>query len=84
MSRTTSASRYDTLVGHIERGIEWFTLTRSADGNLHFRIEAHWQRGELPNWWSRLGFALLARRYQRMWHRQAHRRLWLLAHFGTG
>jgi uncharacterized protein (UPF0548 family) len=75
--------RYDTLDGHIERGVEWFLLTRGAGGEIRFRIEARWQRGELPNWWSRIGFALLARHYQRRWHRQAHRRLSLFAHYGS-
>jgi uncharacterized protein (UPF0548 family) len=75
--------RYDTLDGHIERGVEWFLLTKDAKGDIRFRIEARWQRGELPNWWSRLGFILLARRYQRRWHRQAHQRVSMLAHYGT-
>lgn len=75
--------RYDTLDGHIERGIEWFLLTKAPDGAIRFRIEARWQRGELPNWWSRIGFLLLAGHYQRRWHRQAHRRMSLLAHYGS-
>lgn len=75
--------RYDTLEGHIERGIEWFLLTEEADGGIRFRIEARWQRGDLPNWWSRLGFMLLSGYYQRRWHRQAHHRLSLLAHYGS-
>ncbi len=74
--------RYDTLEGHIERGFEWFLLTRDANGDIRFRIEARWQPGDLPNWWSRLGFALLAERYQRRWHIRAHRRLALLACHG--
>ena len=75
--------RYDTLTGHIERGVEWFVLTKDDRGDIRFRIEARWQRGELPNWWSRIGFQLLARRYQRRWHRQAHRRMSLLAYYGS-
>jgi uncharacterized protein (UPF0548 family) len=75
--------RYDTLEGHIERGVEWFLLTKNEAGEIRFRIEARWQRGELPNWWSRLGFILLAGHYQRRWHRQAHRRMSLLAHYGS-
>lgn len=75
--------RYDTLEGHIERGMEWFLLTRDADGAIRFRIEARWQRGEMPNWWSRLGFRVLSGYYQRLWHRRAHNRLSLLAHFGS-
>jgi uncharacterized protein (UPF0548 family) len=75
--------RYDTLQGHIERGVEWFLLTRDEQGEIRFRIEARWQRGDLPNWWSRLGFVLLAGHYQRRWHREAHRRLSVLAHDGS-
>jgi uncharacterized protein (UPF0548 family) len=75
--------RYDTLDGHIERGLEWFLLTRNADGEIRFRIEARWQRGNFPNWWSRLGFMILSGPYQRRWHRQAHRRLSRLAHYGS-
>jgi uncharacterized protein (UPF0548 family) len=75
--------RYDTLEGHIERGLEWFLLTKDERGDIRFRIEARWQRGRLPNWWSRVGFVLLAGYYQRRWHRQAHRRMSLLAHYGS-
>jgi uncharacterized protein (UPF0548 family) len=75
--------RYDTLEGHIERGAEWFLLTRNDGGELRFRIEARWQRGDLPNWWSRVGFVLLSGYFQRRWHRQAHRRMSLLAHYGS-
>ena len=53
--------RYDTLEGHIERGVEWFLLTKNEVGEIRFRIEARWQRGRLPNWWSRVGFVLLVR-----------------------
>jgi uncharacterized protein (UPF0548 family) len=80
---TVFGFRYDTLVGHIERGVEWFLITKSPTGEIRFRIEARWQRGELPNWWSEIGFTMLAGRYQRKWHRQAHRRLSLLAHYGS-
>jgi len=75
--------RYDTLEGHIERGVEWFLLTRDEEGRIRFRIEARWQKGEFPNWWSRLGFLLLSGYYQRKWHRRAHHRLSLLAHYGS-
>lgn len=68
--------RYDTLEGHIEAGWEWFVLEKEhATGALTLHIEATWRTGELPNWWSRLGFRLLARRYQRRWHERAHRRM---------
>lgn len=75
--------RYDTLVGHIERGVEWFLLSKNEQGEIRFRIEARWQHGDLPNWWSRLGFMVLSGPYQRRWHRQAHRRLSMLAHYGS-
>src|SRR5690242_8376863 len=52
--------RYDTLEGHIERGMEWFLLTKDADGAIRFRIEARWQTGDMPNWWSRAGFSVLS------------------------
>ncbi len=75
--------RYDTLEGHIESGLEWFLLTKSAEGDIRFRIEARWRKGNFPNWWSRVGFSLLSGPYQRHWHREAHRRLSLLAHYGS-
>jgi uncharacterized protein (UPF0548 family) len=75
--------RYDTLEGHIERGVEWFLITRDEAGDIRFRIEARWKYGQLPNWWSRLGFRLLSGYYQRRWHREAHRRLSLLAWYGS-
>jgi hypothetical protein len=66
----------ETLDGHIERGREWFLLEKDhATGWVYFRIEAAWLPGEFPNGWSRLGFHLLGRRYQRAWHRLAHLRL---------
>lgn len=65
--------RYDTLEGHIERGSEWFILTKDhASGVIRFRIQAVWQPGQFPNWWSRAGFALLGPLYQRIWHERAH------------
>ena len=68
--------RYDTLEGHIERGSEWFLLEQDRDGEvLRLRIEATWRRGDFPNWWSRLGFDLVGRRYQRRWHQRAHERM---------
>ena len=75
--------RYDTLEGHLERGIEWFLLTRDDHGDIRFRIEARWKKGEFPNWWSRVGFILLSGHYQRKWHRRAHQRLSLLAVHGS-
>jgi uncharacterized protein (UPF0548 family) len=75
--------RYDTLVGHIETGVEWFLLTKTSNGDIQFRIDALWRRGQFPNWWSEVGFNLLARRYQLAWHRQAQRRMSALAHQNT-
>jgi uncharacterized protein (UPF0548 family) len=75
--------RYDTLEGHIERGVEWFVITKDDRGSIRFRIEARWRDGQFPNWWSRLGFIVLSRHYQRKWHRQAHQRLSRLAHYGS-
>ncbi|MDX1421028.1 MAG: DUF1990 family protein [Rubricoccaceae bacterium] len=70
---TVYGFRYDTLDGHIERGAEWFTLTKAhRTGDLRFRIEAYWQPGQFPTWWSRLGFATLGPRYQKVWHHRAH------------
>jgi len=79
----TYGFRYDTLDGHIERGVEWFLLTRDDHGDIRFRIEARWQKGDFPNWWSRLGFMIVSGYYQRRWHREAHRRISLLAHYGS-
>jgi uncharacterized membrane protein/uncharacterized protein (UPF0548 family) len=68
--------RLDTLASHLERGSEWFMVTKDhRDGLVRFSIAARWEPGQFPNRWSRLGFALLARRYQRAWHRRAFRRL---------
>ena len=75
--------RYDTLTGHIERGVEWFVVTQDSQGRLRFRIEARWKGGDLPNWWSALGFELVSGRYQRKWHREAHRRMSRLVHEGA-
>ena len=80
--RSTFGFRYDTLEGHIEAGAEWFLLSKSHEtGEIRFRVHARWREGEFPNWWSRVGFALLAERYQRRWHRRAHGRLqYFMAH----
>jgi len=74
--RTVLAFRYDTLEGHIERGGEWFVLTKDhPSGAVEFRIEATWRPGTFPNWWSRVGFTLVGARFQRAWHRLAYLRL---------
>jgi uncharacterized protein (UPF0548 family) len=68
--------RVDTLPPHLERGSEWFVVTKDhRDGHVRLSITALWEPGQFPNRWSRLGFALLARRYQRAWHRRAFRRV---------
>lgn len=73
---TVYAFRYDTLEGHMEVGSEWFTLTkRHKTGEVWFRISASWKPGKFPNWWSELGFHVLAHRYQLAWHRLAYLRL---------
>lgn len=73
---TVHGFRYDTLQGHVESGWEWFLLTKShATGEVRFRIEADWRPGDFPNAWSRLGFKLVGRHYQRRWTRLAHQRL---------
>lgn len=73
---STYGFRYDTLEGHIESGSEWFLLEKDhGSGRLTFVIEASWRPGDFPNWWSRVGFALLGKRYQRRWHTRAHRRM---------
>ncbi|MGZ3457591.1 MAG: DUF4126 family protein, partial [Archangium sp.] len=62
--------------GHIEAGREWFLLSKDhRSGELRFHIKAAWREGRFPNWWSRLGFELVGRRYQRAWHHLAHLRL---------
>jgi uncharacterized protein (UPF0548 family) len=73
--------RYDTLEGNIERGFEWFLLSKDHEtGEIHFRIEAHWRLGDFPNWWSRLGFRLVGEHYRVLWRHRAPLRLRRLAH----
>jgi uncharacterized protein (UPF0548 family) len=68
--------RYDTLEGHIERGYEWFLLTKDHEtGEIRFKIEAHWRLGDFPNWWSRLGFKLIGEHFRELWRREAPLRL---------
>ena len=67
---------FETLSGHIEAGREWFLLKKDHEtGEVRFHIEASWRPGEFPTWWSRIGFSLVGRRYQRAWHRLTHVRL---------
>jgi uncharacterized protein (UPF0548 family) len=73
--------RYDTLEGHIERGFEWFLLTKDhATGGVHFKIEAHWRLGQFPTWWSKVGFKLIGERYRSLWRQRAPERLRRIAH----
>lgn len=78
---TTFGYRYDTLRGHIERGSEWFLLTKDhKTGEVWFQIDAHWRTGQFPNWWSRVGFKFLGEAYRAYWRRRAAARLIQLAH----
>ena len=78
--RTSFGYRYDTLEGHIEEGFEWFVLSKHhQSGEVRFRIEAHWRLGKFPNWWSRIGFLLMAERYRKIWRRRAITRVRQLA-----
>lgn len=73
---STFGFRYDTLEGHLERGSEWFVLEKNHEsGALTFEIEATWRTADFPNWWSRAGFAVVGKHYQRRWHEAAHRRM---------
>lgn len=74
--RTVFGFRYETLEGHLERGFEWFVLSKDhRTGEVEFRIEAVWSPGDFPNWWSRVGFKVLVLPFQRAWHRLAYLRL---------
>ena len=74
--RTEYGFRYETLQGHFETGLEWFLLAKHHNsGEVTFTVHAGWRGGQFPNWWSKLGFKILAPRYQRAWHRLAHLRL---------
>lgn len=68
--------RYDTLEGHVERGSEWFLVTKDHEtGEVRMRIESRWQKGDFPNWWSRVGFSVLGSTYRQLWLRRAHQRM---------
>jgi hypothetical protein len=71
------------LEGHIETRRRMVPAHENAHGDIHFRIEARWQRAPMPNWWSRLGAGVVTGHYQRGGHRQAHRRMSRLAHYGS-
>jgi uncharacterized protein (UPF0548 family) len=79
--KSTFGFRYDTLEGHIERGFEWFLLTKDhASGAIDFNIEAHWRLGEFPNWWTKIGFRLIGEKHRESWRRAALERLTRLGH----
>jgi uncharacterized protein (UPF0548 family) len=74
--QTRFGFRYDTLEGHVERGSEWFEVEKvHATGEVRFCIRSRWREGDFPNWWSRAGFAILARPYRARWLRNAQNRL---------
>lgn len=71
--------RYDTLTGHLERGGEWFEVTKDhATGELRLCITSRWRLGDMPNAWTRAGFRMLAPYYRALWLRRAHERLRVL------
>lgn len=79
--RSSFGFRYDTLEGHVERGYEWFVLSKNHEsGQVRVRIEAHWQLARFPTWWSRLGFLLVGSALRERWRRRAISRLRQLAH----
>ena len=68
--------RYDTLQGHIERGMEWFRVTKDhASGEVGFGIESRWKPGDFPNWWTRRGFDWVGGHYRIRWMERAPIRL---------
>lgn len=68
--------RYDTLAGHLERGGEWFVVTKDhATGEIRIGITSRWRLGDMPNAWTRAGFRVLAPYYRALWLRRAHERL---------
>lgn len=76
--------RYDTLRGHLERGAEWFVVEKDhARGDVRFCITSRWQDGDFPNWWSHIGFDLLAPIYRARWLRRSHERLRAIANAPT-
>ncbi len=68
--------RYDTLAGHLERGGEWFVVTKAhGTGEIRLSITSRWRLGDMPNAWTRAGFRVLAPYYRALWLRRAHERL---------
>jgi uncharacterized membrane protein/uncharacterized protein (UPF0548 family) len=74
--RSVFGFRYDTLAGHLERGGEWFEVTKEhATGEIRLCITSRWRLGDMPNAWTRVGFRMLAPYYRGLWLRRAHERL---------
>ncbi len=68
--------RYETLRGHIESGVQWFTLLEDArTGEVRVRIEDCWQLGDPPNWWSAAGFVVIGEHFRERWRHRAVERL---------
>lgn len=63
--------RYDTLERHVERGYEWFLVIKDrSSGKVTFEIQATWQLGDFPTWWSRVGFYLLGKHIRKTWQKR--------------
>lgn len=74
--RSAFGFRYDTLAGHLERGGEWFVVTKDhATGEIRLCITSRWRLGDMPNAWTRIGFRVLAPYYRALWLCRAHERL---------
>jgi uncharacterized protein (UPF0548 family) len=74
--RTLFGFRIVTLEGHLERGTEWFLLSKDhGSGEVRFRIAANWRLGQFPNLWSHLGFRCVGPAYRKLWRRRAAERL---------
>lgn len=74
--RSAFGFRYDTLEGHLERGGEWFLVTKDhATGEVRLCITSRWRLGDMPNAWTELGFRWLAPYYRALWLHRARERL---------
>jgi uncharacterized protein (UPF0548 family) len=73
---TVTTLRLVTLEGHIERGTERIRLFKDhRTGVVHFRLASRWKPGQVPNWWSRVGFHGVNVFYRDTWHRHLRDRL---------
>ena len=80
---TRRGFRYDSLAGHLEEGSEWFEVEKDhVSGKVWLHVRSRWRRGTFPNWWSRVGFALLSGGYRALWLRRAHQRLEAFVNIG--